>query len=131
MKTVLKYYAPTFLWTIVIFILCSIKIGEVSHSHLFFAGFDKLVHCGLYFVLVVFYSTDFIKKHGPAGLTYAIALLIIIAAILYGGAIELLQAYIFTWRSGEWADLFADAVGACMGIFSVLLMLLAIKHVKK
>jgi VanZ family protein len=49
----------------------------------------------------------------------------------YGGIIELLQHYLFTWRSGEWADLFADAVGAFMGLFSFLVIFKALNYVKK
>lgn len=33
-------------------------------------------------------------------------------AALYGGAVELMQAYFTTCRSGDWLDFYADAVGA-------------------
>lgn len=36
-----------------------------------------------------------------------------LAVAVYGGLIELIQPYV--GRSGEWADLFADAVGAIIG----------------
>ncbi len=130
MKIAIKYYGLTIVWALFIFILCSIKMGAVSNSPMFFPGFDKLTHCGLFFVLVVLYYTGYLKKHGRANLTIAVCVLIIIAAFIYGGTIELLQAYVFTWRSGEWPDLFADTLGACMAIFSVYLTLLAIKNVK-
>jgi len=131
MKQAFKHYWLTILWALFILIICDIKMGKVSGSPLFFPGFDKLVHCGLYFVLVVFYSTNHIKKHGVIKLSYGIALMITIAAIVFGGLIELLQAYVFTWRSGEWDDLFADAVGACMAMFGVILTIKAIQYVKK
>lgn len=35
-----------------------------------------------------------------------------ILSALYGGAIELMQAYFTTCRSGEWLDFYADAFGA-------------------
>jgi VanZ family protein len=50
--------------------------------------------------------------------------------MLYGGLIEILQETIFTWRSGDWNDLFADSVGACMGIFSVVITDRAINNEK-
>ena len=56
---------------------------------------------------------------------------ITLAVIIYGGVIELLQLFIFTWRSGEWNDFFADSVGACMGAFSVVLTVKAMQYVKK
>ncbi len=131
MKMVFKYIGLTIWWALFILIICNIKLGEVAGSPLFFPGFDKLVHCGLYFVLVAFCSTGYIRKFGVSKLTDGAGVVITIAAIIYGGLIELLQAYVFTWRSGDWADLFADTVGACMGIFSVILTIKAIKYVKE
>ena len=54
MKRLFKYYWPAILWALFILLLCSIKIGEESNLPMFFPGFDKLVHCGFFFVLVVF-----------------------------------------------------------------------------
>lgn len=62
---------------------------------------------------------------------YKHALFILLIAIVFGGLIELLQLTIFTWRSCEWADLFADTVGAGMGIFSILVTTYAVDDVKK
>jgi VanZ family protein len=131
MKAPLKYYWPTFVWIIFIFVLCTIKLGGVSNSPMFFPGFDKLVHCGFYFVLIVVYANGFIRNRGQSALTFTVKVIVTAIAILYGGLIELLQAYVFTWRNGDWPDLFADAVGACMGTFSLLLIIAAFKHVKK
>ena len=131
MKLTFKYYWPAILWTLFIFVMCSIKLGPVSHEPMFFPGFDKLAHCGFYFVLVIVYANGVIRHRGLGALTFLAEVLITAVAIIYGGLIELLQAYVFTWRSGEWADLFADAVGACMATFSLLLIIAAFKYVKK
>lgn len=63
--------------------------------------------------------------------TYKYAIIVLLLALFYGGAIEILQATIFTWRDGDWNDFFADFVGAGMGIFSVLVTSTAFKHGKK
>jgi VanZ family protein len=131
MRITVKYYWPTILWVLFILIMCSIKMGKISGLPMFFPGFDKLTHCGFYFVLVVVYCNGFIRHNGLNNLTFGVEVLITLGAIIYGGIIELLQAYVFTWRSGDWADLFADTVGACMGTFSILLIIAATKHVKK
>jgi VanZ family protein len=131
MKTTFKYYGPAILWALFIFILCSIKLGGVSNSPMFFPGFDKLVHCGLFFVLVVFYCYGLLRQQSYQGFSYKKIILITIIAITYGGIIELLQRYFFTWRSGEWDDLFADAVGASMGAFSIVITVKALSYVKK
>jgi VanZ family protein len=46
---------------------------------------------------------------------------LLITAVL-GGGIELLQLIVFTYRSAEWWDFFADMIGVCMGIFSYIFL---------
>jgi len=131
MKTALKYYWPAILWALFIFIMCTIKLGKIGESPLFFPGFDKLVHCGFFFVMVVFYCTGLIRQQSHLMISYTSIIIITLVAIIYGGSIELLQRYIFTWRDGEWNDLFADTVGASMGAFSIVLTVNAMRYVKK
>lgn len=123
-----KAYRPAILWALFIFVLCSVDMGGVSKAPMFFAGFDKLTHCGLFFVLAVLYCYGSIRKYKTRGLRIEIAMKNTIVLISYGALIEVLQMYVFTWRSGEPADLFADTVGACMGIFGVLVTSYAIEH---
>lgn len=118
------------MWALFILVICNISFGDVGKSNIFFPGFDKLVHCGLFFVLTVFISNGNIRQSGALNFTIVAALKAFIIAIVFGGLIELLQLYIFTWRSGEWNDLFADSVGAGMGVFSVLITLYAATHEK-
>jgi VanZ family protein len=131
MKAFFKYQRLTILWALFVLIMCSADFGSVGKSHLFFPGFDKLVHCGFFFVFVVFCCNGFIRQQNGNELPYKTAGIITLVAILFGGLIELLQLLVFTWRSGEWNDLFADTVGACMGTFSILVTIGAVKYVKK
>ena len=64
MNITLKYYWPTILWTVFIFVMCTIKMGEIGNAPMFFPGFDKLVHCGFYFVWVVVYANGFLRTIG-------------------------------------------------------------------
>ncbi|AMR30889.1 hypothetical protein A0256_05350 [Mucilaginibacter sp. PAMC 26640] len=123
-----KYYGPAILWALFILTICSIRMGGVDHAPMFFPGFDKLVHCGLFFVLAVFYCAGSIRKYKTKELRIEIAVKNTIVLISYGALIEVLQMYVFTWRTGDATDLFADTVGACMGIFAVLVTTNAIKH---
>ncbi|MDB5138295.1 MAG: hypothetical protein JWR12_211 [Mucilaginibacter sp.] len=131
MKAVFKYYGPAILWALFILIMCTVKLGKVADSPMFFPGFDKLVHCGFFFVMVVFYCNGLIRQHSGQILSYKRILVVTTVAILYGGLIELLQLLVFTWRSGEWNDLFADAVGASMGAFSLIITVNSINYAKK
>jgi VanZ family protein len=131
MKALLKYQRLTLWWALFIFIMCNAQLGGIEESHRFFAGFDKLVHCGLFFVFVVLCGHGIIRRQQKQRLTYKKTLEVLLLAVIFGGIIELLQLYIFTWRDGNWNDLFADAVGASMGLFSVLITINAIDEIKK
>lgn len=131
MNGFIKYYWPAILWALFVLIMCSVKLGEVSESPLFFPGFDKLVHCGFFFVIIVFITAGYIRQQSIHTLSYQTLLVITFIAVVYGGIIEILQKYIFTWRSGEWSDLFADAVGIAMAAFSIFITVNALGHEKK
>ena len=95
------------------------KMGAVTHSPLFFPGFDKMVHCGFFFIFTVLAIHGAIAQKG--NFSFGVAVKMLVVAVAFGAAIEILQLYIFTWRSGEWNDLFADTVGAGMATFSSLM----------
>ncbi|WP_377143872.1 VanZ family protein [Mucilaginibacter lutimaris] len=97
---------------------------------LFFAGFDKMVHCVLFFVLSVLYCAGSIRKWNTRSIRIEIAMKNTIVLISFGALIEMLQMRFFTWRSGDWNDLLADAIGGCMGIFGVMITSNALNHEK-
>jgi VanZ family protein len=130
MKATVKYQRLTILWALFIFTICSINLGKAGQSHLFFIGFDKVTHCGLFFVLVIFWCNGIIRKQKVKFLSYKSAAVVTLVALAYGGLIEILQLTVFTWRSGEWGDFEADTIGACMAIFSVLIIERALGHEK-
>jgi VanZ family protein len=130
MKVFFKYHRLTILWALFIFIICNVNLGGVGKSSLFFEGFDKLTHCGLFFVLVVLAANGYLRKHQLNTLAMLPAFGITLLAVAYGGAIELLQLYVFTWRGAEWADFFCDTVGTCMAMFCILVITQAVKNVK-
>jgi VanZ family protein len=131
MKIAIKYYWPAILWALFVLTMCCVKLGDVSDSPLFFPGFDKLVHCGFFFVMIVFSSAGYIRQQSLSSLSYKALLLITAIIIAYGGLIEVLQTYVFTWRSGEWDDLFADVIGALMAAFSIFITVKSLSHEKK
>ena len=131
MNSFLKYYGLTLLWALFIFIMCTINLGSVSESPMFFTGFDKLVHSGFIFVLVVLWFDGFTRQQSPRLISYKRLAVILMVAIAYGGIIELLQWKVFTWRDGDWADFFSDAIGGSMGAFSIIVTANALSNEKK
>lgn len=114
-----RYYILTFLSAFVILVLCLMPIEDPPLKNVRFI--DKWTHmvlfggmCGVLFLEMT------LNRLSRRWVTP-------IAAALFGGVVELLQAYCTTCRSGEWLDFVADAVGACV----VYLLVLCIRHVGK
>ena len=128
MITFLKYQRLTILWALFVLMMCLMPMGNIGESSLFFPGFDKLVHCGFFFVFVVFAENGLIRQH--KNFVYTRVLITAVIAVIFGGAIELLQQYVFIWRDGDWRDLFADTVGIGMATFSITVTYTAINHGK-
>lgn len=131
MQKLLKFQSLTLLWALFILIICSISLGKVGESPLFFQGFDKLTHTGLFFVLTVFTFHGLIRKQGHMEFSLSVFIIVLLLIFLFGGAIEILQWKIFTYRSGDWNDLFCDMLGSLMAIFSVLTVTHAISSQNK
>jgi VanZ family protein len=118
----LKYQSWAIFWTVVILVMCNIKMPDSSGPGIFFEGFDKLVHLGFFYVLTIFLFYGKIRhQHNYSFRSLTIFKVILIGAFL-GGAIELLQWKIFTYRSAEWWDFGCDMLGVFMGVFSFVLL---------
>jgi VanZ family protein len=124
----IKYQRFTILWSVFILIMCSISMGKVGESSLFFPGFDKMVHCGFFFMFVLLAGNGLIRQR--KGISIPVIFLVAFVGIFFGGLIEILQLYIFTWRDGNWADLFADTIGVGMATFSILVLKYAFSYAK-
>ena len=67
-------------------------------------GWDKSNHALAFAVLTVLGCRAYPKRIA----------LVLVGAVLYGGLIEVLQSFT-GYRSAEWLDLFADAIGVILG----------------
>jgi VanZ family protein len=67
-------------------------------------GADKLVHAGLFALLAA-----------TAALRFGVARRVLAGVLLYAACSEVVQALLLAERSGDAADLLADAVGALGG----------------
>ncbi|MFD1258388.1 VanZ family protein [Mucilaginibacter terrae] len=128
MAAFFKYQKLTLGWALFILVMCNINTGKAGQSPLFFPGFDKLVHCGFFFMFTALILHGVSLQRGNLKLLSCVKAFVI--AMAFGALIEILQIYIFTWRSGEWNDLFADTVGAGMAAFSSLITATAVNNEK-
>lgn len=118
----IKYQGWTIAWTILIVVLCCMKMPASSGTGFFFEGFDKLVHLGFFFVLTVllFYG-KIAEQHN-----YSFRALTIFTIILITGGIglliELIQWKFFPYRAAEMWDFVCDMIGVFMAVFSYILL---------
>lgn len=115
----LRYQYLSFIWLVLVLILCNMHMNSVTDSqNTFFEGFDKLVHTGLFFVLTLLILRGKLKQRAAHTLRFITILKIVLFSVFFGAFIELLQWKVFTYRSGDWWDLFCDALGVAMAVFS-------------
>ena len=86
---------------------------------------DKLAHTLMYAVLALALIGAFVSIRRTTPAVYAAAWTIVTA---YGALIEILQHFCTCSRSGEMADLYADALGALIGILCVLIFTILRKN---
>ena len=117
----LRYQAPAIAWALFVFILCNLPPSDFQGAPAF-EGMDKLVHTGFFFVLTVLLFFGKIRQQHSYSYRIMTIIKILLLTAFFGGVIELFQLEVFTYRSAEWWDLFADMTGACMGVFSYILL---------
>lgn len=101
------------IWALIIFGLCSMPGRFIpTTSWLELVSFDKWVHAGIFFVLasLLFCGAGIHNKN--QSLIYVFAL----AAILYGGLLEIMQAKVFSERSADWQDFIANSFGCLVAL---------------
>ena len=75
-------------------------------------GWDKLQHAGAYGLLTLLLAQALLRSPlgGKGGAWWLAGL----AAVAFGGLLEILQLVTQVGRTAEWWDLLADALGACV-----------------
>src|SRR5690606_11342946 len=121
MKELIRYQWPAVTWAVIVLILCDLPPSSFKKAPVF-EGIDKLVHTGFFFVLTVLLFHGKIRQQKSYSWSISTILKIVLFTGLFGGGIELLQWKVFTYRSAEWWDLFADMTGVGMAVFSYILL---------
>lgn len=109
-----KYAILPITWAILIAVLCGIPGRDIPHiSFLEIISFDKFVHAGIFFVLLILWLRVFSKK---GTLNNKIKILLLLAGVTYGIVLELLQGAVFIERSADVFDVFANTFGCVLAI---------------
>ncbi|MBO4561241.1 MAG: VanZ family protein [Bacteroidaceae bacterium] len=120
MKKIIKNYPLTLLVISVILFLSLFNPPKTKLDPI--TNIDKIAHICMYGGLELIIWFEYLRSHSSLNLK-KIILWGVIAPIVLGGLMELAQMYLTSNRSGDWADLAADAIGVLLGaiIGSILL----------
>ena len=114
-KLLIKYsLLISIIWTVTIFVLCFTPGRFIpTTSWLELLSFDKFVHASIFLVLVACWLSHFYAKNK---LSINLKWLLVLLCTAYGGLLEIMQATIFSQRSGDWLDFIANSVGCLVGL---------------
>ena len=119
MKTLRFYnFIPAFtffLFTFYLFTIPGKEIPQFKWGDLI--KVDKLVHFGLFFILLILMSFPYNNTVINTKLRLKWFLVFTISAIVYGIAIEYIQKYFILNRTFSVLDILADAIGAIAGYY--------------
>lgn len=112
-----KHLKWALLWALLILILCGIPGRDIPHiSFLELLSFDKFVHAGIFFVLILLMVKGFVLQSSYLLLTQHSKSISLIVCIIYGGSLEAMQETLFEGRSASIFDFIANAFGATVGL---------------
>jgi VanZ family protein len=109
---------PGLLWTLMIFILLTIRSGSFEKASFLLAGlpnFDKIIHAILFGILVFLWWWYLMHKTKRINSFYLLTFLFVVASA-YGIGMEYYQER-FTSREFELGDIYADITGAGVSAF--------------
>jgi VanZ family protein len=119
----MKHFGWAFLWAIVVLGLCVVPPSDYQEVPRF-EGMDKLVHTGFFFVFTILLYYGALRRGKRFVNSISLHSIVLFIALLFAGITEFLQWKVFTYRSAELWDLFADFVGIGMGVFAYLVLYL-------
>ena len=113
-------YIWAIVWGIMMLLLMGMPPDDMPGVG-FFEGFDKMAHCGFFFVFTALLLLGSISPaSGNPSKIKTIIVTFLIASIFAFGT-EAIQYYLSTGRQADWWDIFADYVGIGMALFSYIL----------
>ncbi len=105
------------LWALLILVLCGIPGRDIPHiSFLELLSFDKFVHAGIFFVLILLTVRGFLLQTTFLKLQQNPKLIAFIICVIYGGLLEIMQGTLFEQRTASVFDFIANSFGASVGL---------------
>jgi VanZ family protein len=107
-------YIPALIWALVILVLSITPAGQLPEANFNMA--DKLAHLLVYMVLSVLLWYALVRSKSSGRKAWKMMGWVVGFGIVYGVAIELIQAYFISSRYGEVEDAIANGLGSVFGL---------------
>jgi VanZ family protein len=112
-----RYTKWAMLWALIILILCGMPGRDIPHiSFLELLSFDKFVHAGIFFVLILLTVRGFLLQTRFIFLNNHAKVTAFFICVIYGGSLEIMQGTLFIERSADVYDFIANSVGCLIGL---------------
>lgn len=112
----MKHLWYPLVWFLVILTLCATPGKDIPHiSFLELLAFDKWVHAGIFFILVLLMIRGF-RLQRTGWLFSNAVIFTLVFSVAYGGILEILQGAVFEDRSADFYDFIANSIGAITGV---------------
>lgn len=113
----LKHLKWAGLWALIILVLCGIPGRDIPHiSFLELLSFDKFVHAGIFFILILLTIRGFVVQTQFNNLKLKAKRYAFIMCVLYGALLEIMQGLVFIERSADIYDFIANSTGCVIGL---------------
>lgn len=122
LKSELRFWhlLPALIWFVFMGVLFFLPGDDVPSSGWYgLPHFDKLVHFGLFFVLVSLFCIPVLRSSIPAKNQFLIIVSFIILSIGWGLIVELIQDHFISGRTYDLRDWIADSAGV---IFAAVML---------
>ena len=112
---IIKHFIKSVVWALFIIVVCTINVESSKEINPIFniLPIDKAFHGFIYFVFVILLLSE---KHKQTNNIKKSIIFALIISSLYGIMIELLQHFLFHFRSGELLDVIFNLIGIVTGI---------------
>lgn len=122
----MKYFF-SYIWAIVwalimlaLLLMPSNELPNLNKYH-FFAGIDKVVHIGIFFILAILLYWEAGMKSQWKGNKWITILKVVISTVIFAFFTEEAQKHVSS-RTADMYDIYADCIGIGMATFAFILL---------
>jgi hypothetical protein len=114
---VLRFFIPSLIWTIIVIGLSVFPGKEIPTAPFYFEGIDKVVHFGLYLMLIFFWVAGMKRQNISPSTRNNAFYIAVFGGFLLGLGLETVQHFFIKNRYFEGLDLIANGIGCIFGLF--------------